>query len=486
MTLTTRLTLFSLAALAVVLAGFFGRSCYTLARNLVPARPTTGSPPSSAVLTAAAEVEAGRGRVGARGARVYRPAPAGTGWSWVVTDAGRAARGSDRARGVRHLLAEAAGNTARPGTHSGMEEWSAGPGGPWLVRQDRLRARAGTPAVGKEGDGDQAGEKYPALVVTVGASLRNPFGRPSGNWRRSSSAVSARGVGGRPRPAAGPSAGGRCGRSPGWRTAARGMDRRRPRPAAPGPPDRGRAGRPRAGVQRPARAGSRRRSSGSGGSPPRRPTSSARPLAALLGQVEVALRAGPGRGRVPAGAGGRPRPGRPAAAGRGGAPVPGPGGRRRRAARPGAGGSWGVAAGTRPRGLGRPPAARGPPASRPTPASADVHPVLLGELARRAGGQRLQVQPAGDADRGPGRAGRGRRSRCRSRTPGAGSSAGGRGPAVRAVRPVGRGPPAGGGRGRAWGWPWPGGSRPPTAGRSRPTSLPGRGSRFVVRVPASV
>jgi heavy metal sensor kinase len=161
-TLTTRLTAFALAALAVVLAGF-SFALYAVASDHLYRQADDRLTAAVNVLVAAAEVkpdgvewEPAERRLGLG---------SGTGVVWLVTDAdGRAA---DRAvpADAADFLADAAAHlreTQRPAKKVRWQE------GRWLVRQERVEAANPAlpfaPATGQE-------QKFPALVVTAGTSL---------------------------------------------------------------------------------------------------------------------------------------------------------------------------------------------------------------------------------------------------------------------------------------------------------------------------
>jgi heavy metal sensor kinase len=161
-TLTTRLTAVALAALAVVLAGF-STTLYLLAREHLYRQADDRLAAAAAVLVAATEVkpdgvewEPAERRLGfGPGAEV----------AWLVTDpAGRAV---DRAAppDAADFLADAAAHLRESGRPAKRADWQEGR---WLVRQERVEAADPAapfvPPAGSE-------LKFPALVVTVGASL---------------------------------------------------------------------------------------------------------------------------------------------------------------------------------------------------------------------------------------------------------------------------------------------------------------------------
>lgn len=162
MTLTTRLTVFALAALAVVLAGF-STALYLVAADHLSRRAEERLGAAANVLVAAAEVkpdgvewEPAERRLG------LGPAD---GIVWLVTAPdGRAV---DRAApaDAADFLADAATHlqeTQRPAKKVRWQE------GRWLVRQERVEAANPdlpfAPATPPE-------QKFPALVVTTGVSL---------------------------------------------------------------------------------------------------------------------------------------------------------------------------------------------------------------------------------------------------------------------------------------------------------------------------
>ena len=165
MTLTTRLTVFALTALAVVLAGF-STALYLVASDHLYRRADERLTAAASVLVAAAEVKPdGVEWEPAERRLPVGPGAGGDGIVWSVTDPdGKAV---DRAvpADAADFLADAAAHlreTQRPAKKVRWQE------GRWLVRQERVEAAnpAATfaPATGPE-------QKFPALVVTVGASL---------------------------------------------------------------------------------------------------------------------------------------------------------------------------------------------------------------------------------------------------------------------------------------------------------------------------
>lgn len=165
MTLTTRLTVFALTALAVVLAGF-STALYLVASDHLHRRADERLTAAASVLVAAAEVKPD----GVEWEPAERRLPVGSGAggdgvAWLVTDPdGKAV---DRAvpADAADFLADAAAHlreTQRPAKKVRWQE------GRWLVRQERVDAANPAlpfaPPAGPE-------QKFPALVVTVGASL---------------------------------------------------------------------------------------------------------------------------------------------------------------------------------------------------------------------------------------------------------------------------------------------------------------------------
>jgi heavy metal sensor kinase len=165
MTLTTRLTVIALAALAVVLAGF-SFAVYAVAREHLYRQADDRLAAAVNVLVAAAEVkpdgvewEPGERRL------LVGPGAGGDGVVWLVT--GPDGRAVDRAvpADAADFLADAATHlreTQRPAKKLHRQE------GRWLVRQERIEAANPAlpfaPATGPE-------QKFPALMVTAGTSL---------------------------------------------------------------------------------------------------------------------------------------------------------------------------------------------------------------------------------------------------------------------------------------------------------------------------
>ena len=162
MTLTNRLTLVALAALAAVLAGF-SAALYALASEHLHRQAEERLGAAVNVLVAAAEVKPD-GVEWEPAERRLGLGP-GTGVVWLVTDAeGRAA---DRAvpADAADFLADAAARlreTRRPAGRVRRQE------GRWLVRQERVEAA--DPALPFAPATDQ-GQKFPSLVVTAGTPL---------------------------------------------------------------------------------------------------------------------------------------------------------------------------------------------------------------------------------------------------------------------------------------------------------------------------
>ena len=162
MTLTTRLTVIALAALAVVLAGF-STALYVVASDHLHHRADDRLGAAANVLVAAAEVKPD-GVEWEPAERRLGLGP-GDGIVWLVTDPyGRAvdwAAPPDAA----DFLAEAATHLQETQRPAKKVRWQQGR---WLVRQERVEAANPrlpfAPGTGTE-------QKFPALVVTVGASL---------------------------------------------------------------------------------------------------------------------------------------------------------------------------------------------------------------------------------------------------------------------------------------------------------------------------
>ena len=165
MTITTRLTVIALAALAVVLTGF-SAALYAVASEHLYRRADDRLTAAVSVLVAAAEVKPDGVEWEPTERRVLvGPGAGGDGVAWLVTDPdGRAV---DRAvpADADDFLADAATHlreTQRPARKVRWQE------GRWLVRQERVEAANPAlpfaPATGPE-------QNFPALVVTVGASL---------------------------------------------------------------------------------------------------------------------------------------------------------------------------------------------------------------------------------------------------------------------------------------------------------------------------
>lgn len=165
MTLTTRLTAAALAALAAVLAGF-SAALYLLARDHLYRRADDRLAAAAAVLVAAAEVHPdGVEWEPAERRLAPGPGPGGAEIVWLVTDPG--GRVVDRAvpDDAADFLTDAAAHLRQTGRAATKVRWEEGR---WLVRQERVDpadpAAPFTPPAGRE-------QKFPALVVTVGASL---------------------------------------------------------------------------------------------------------------------------------------------------------------------------------------------------------------------------------------------------------------------------------------------------------------------------
>lgn len=162
MTLTDRLTLTALAALAAVLAGF-SAALYALASEHLHRQAEERLGAAVSVLVAAAEVKPD-GVEWEPAERRLGLGP-GTGVVWLVTDAdGRAA---DRAvpGDAADFLADAAAHlreTQRPAKKVRWQE------GRWLVRQERVEAADPALPFAPATDG---GQKFPSLVVTAGTPL---------------------------------------------------------------------------------------------------------------------------------------------------------------------------------------------------------------------------------------------------------------------------------------------------------------------------
>lgn len=162
MTLTTRLTAAALAALAAVLAGF-SAALYLFARDHLYRRADDRLAAAAAVLAAAAEVHPD-GVEWEPAERRLAPGPGGDGVVWLVTGPG--GRVVDRAvpEDAADFLAAAAALLRQTGRAAAKVRWREGR---WLVRQERVAPADPapfTPPAGRE-------HKFPALVVTVGASL---------------------------------------------------------------------------------------------------------------------------------------------------------------------------------------------------------------------------------------------------------------------------------------------------------------------------
>lgn len=166
MTLTTRLTTFFLASLAVVLLGF-SLTIYGLARHHLHRRADDRLHSALSVLTAAAEVK-----------------PAGVEWepserrvgfgtdhevAWIVTDP----EGRVVDRGVRDdaadALRETAHNLRTTGQDGRRSDWQ---GGRWLFHRQRIDTPPSNPG-DRPDDGDEHHDekRYLFLEVTAGISL---------------------------------------------------------------------------------------------------------------------------------------------------------------------------------------------------------------------------------------------------------------------------------------------------------------------------
>lgn len=165
MTLTNRLTVIALAALAVVLAGF-STALYLVASDHLHRRADDRLAAAVNVLVAAAEVKPDGVEWEPEERRLLvGPGAGGDGIVWSVTDAGGNAVDKAVPADADDFLADAAAHlreTQRPAKKVRWQE------GRWLVRQERVEAANPAlpfaPPAGPE-------HKYPALVVTAGTSL---------------------------------------------------------------------------------------------------------------------------------------------------------------------------------------------------------------------------------------------------------------------------------------------------------------------------
>lgn len=165
MTLTTRLTLFSLVALAVVLAGF-STAVYFLARyhlfHQVEGRLDT----ALNVLTAATEIkpdgvewEPGERRLS------FGPGGAGDEVAWLVSTADGQVVDRGTSAAAADFLDEAAGHLQSTGRTVKRFDWQ---GGRWLARQQRVEGTGPSAPAVVERNGERL---YPALIITVGIPL---------------------------------------------------------------------------------------------------------------------------------------------------------------------------------------------------------------------------------------------------------------------------------------------------------------------------
>ena len=165
MTLTTRLTVVALAALAVVLAGF-STALYVVASDHLHRRADDRLAAAVNVLVAAAEVKPdGVEWEPAERRLLVGPGAGGDGVVWSVTDAGGNAVDKAVPADAADFLADAAAHLRETQQPAKKVRWQKGR---WLVRQERVDAAnpalAFTPPAGPE-------QKHPALVVTAGTSL---------------------------------------------------------------------------------------------------------------------------------------------------------------------------------------------------------------------------------------------------------------------------------------------------------------------------
>ena len=165
MTLTTRLTVIALAALAVVLAGF-STALYLVARDHLHRRADERLAAAVGVLVAAAEVKPDGVEWEPEERRLLvGPGAGGDGVVWSVTDPD--GKPVDRAvpADAADFRADAAAHLRETQRPAKKVRWQAGR---WLVRQERVEAA--NPVLPFAPD-PETGHKYPALVVTAGTSL---------------------------------------------------------------------------------------------------------------------------------------------------------------------------------------------------------------------------------------------------------------------------------------------------------------------------
>jgi signal transduction histidine kinase len=163
-TLTTRLTAIALAALAVVLAGF-SAALYLLARDHLYRQADDRVGAATDVLVAAAEVKPDGVEWEPAERRLGVGSGAGGGVAWLVTDPD--GRVVDRAvpDDAADFLADAAAHLRETGRPAKRVRWQEGR---WLVRQQRVDAGNPTTPLAPAQESEH---KFPALVVTAGASL---------------------------------------------------------------------------------------------------------------------------------------------------------------------------------------------------------------------------------------------------------------------------------------------------------------------------
>jgi heavy metal sensor kinase len=167
-TLTTRLTVFSLAALAVVLAGF-STAVYLLARHHLHRQADDRLDAALDVLTAAAEVKPDGIEWDPTERRLgFGSGTGGDAVVWLVTDPDGRMVDRSMPPDAADFMAEAADQlraTQRPVKKLERHDDR------WLLRQRRIEALPPNPESRRPEEGHRDEKLYPALVVTVGTSL---------------------------------------------------------------------------------------------------------------------------------------------------------------------------------------------------------------------------------------------------------------------------------------------------------------------------